>query len=280
MSKGSNSKNTQQKKKQSKSETGKKTSATKKTSDSSSNKRQEKKSKKDTSSSTQQQQPATSILSRIKSYADIQSGKVFKDPSEVQQLLDALPYNTDDLVRCPADAFAAKKVHCFDGALLACACLKGMKYTEYGIIYFNAENDDGHCIVAFRSKDGKCWGGIGKSNFSGIRYRDPVYPSIEILAWSYFDGYFNYYKERTMRSYTKPINIESIFARKQNKHIDWETDQEAVAVVEDELYSAKDVQMVTKVQAKKNLTLVDERSAKAGMLGIDLKGCYGAKDEK
>ena len=29
---------------------------------------------------------------------------------------------------------------------------------------------------------------------------------------------------------------------------------------------------------EKNLTLVDERSATAGMTGIDLKGCYGAKE--
>ena len=273
------------KKKQSKSEI-KTSSAAKKKTETEQEKRKSKQQKqtkkkekqKEATSSTS----SSSIVSRIKSYADIQSGKLFKTPADVQALLDALPYNTDDLVRCPADAIKAGKVHCFDGALLACACLKAMKYKEYGIIYFNADNDDGHCIVAFRAKEGSGggWGAIGKSNFSGIRYRDCVYPSIEILAWSYFDGYFNYVKERTMRSYTKPISIEKIMSRKENKHLNWELDADAVQVIENELYASKEITMVAKSQAKKCLTLVDERSAKAGMLGLDVRGCYGAKDQK
>jgi hypothetical protein len=36
----------------------------------------------------------------------------------------------------------------------------------------------------------------------------PIPPSYEALGLSYFDGYFNQYGKRTMRSFTVPIDLE------------------------------------------------------------------------
>ena len=91
----------------------------------------------------------------------------------MQQLLDELPYNPGD-ARCPSQAFAARTVHCLDGALLAAVALRAMGYPAL-ITFLDAEQDDGHALAVFKSRDGKCFGCVAKSNFSGIRYREPVH---------------------------------------------------------------------------------------------------------
>ncbi len=90
----------------------------------------------------------------------------------MQQLLDEMPYNTGN-ARCPSQAFAACTVHCLDGALLAAVALRAMGYPAL-LTFLDAEQDDGHALAVFKSADGKCYGCVAKSNFSGIRYREPV----------------------------------------------------------------------------------------------------------
>ena len=50
-------------------------------------------------------------------------------------------------------------------------------------------NDDDHVLAVFRHNG--AWGCIAKSNFTVLRFRDPVYRSIRELMMSYFDVYFN-----------------------------------------------------------------------------------------
>ena len=47
------------------------------------------------------------------------------------------------------------------------------------------------------------WGAIAKSNFAGLRYREPVYRSLRELVMSYFEGYINLRGERTLRAYSR-----------------------------------------------------------------------------
>jgi hypothetical protein len=47
------------------------------------------------------------------------------------------------------------------------------------------------------------WGAVAKSNFTGCRYREPVYRSLRELAMSYFNIYFNLRGERTLRRYSR-----------------------------------------------------------------------------
>ncbi len=51
------------------------------------------------------------------------------------------------------------------------------------------------------------WGAIAKSNFSGLRFREPVYRTPRELAMSYFDDYMNLRGERTLRAYSQPLNL-------------------------------------------------------------------------
>jgi len=47
-----------------------------------------------------------------------------------------------------------------------------------------------------------CWGAIGKSNYSGLRFRTPVYRTIRELVMSYFEHYYNPDGEKTLRAYS------------------------------------------------------------------------------
>ena len=57
------------------------------------------------------------------------------------------------------------------------------------IVDMKAFNDDDHVIAVFK-EDGH-WGAVAKSNFTSLRYREPVYRSLRELVMSYFDFYFN-----------------------------------------------------------------------------------------
>ena len=51
------------------------------------------------------------------------------------------------------------------------------------------------------------WGVVAKSNYTGCRYREPVYRSLRELAMSFFNLYFNLRRERTLRTFSRPVNL-------------------------------------------------------------------------
>ena len=61
------------------------------------------------------------------------------------------------------------------------------------------------------------WGAVGKSNFAGLRFREPVHRTLRELAVSYFDVYYNLLGERTLRAYSRPIDLARF------DHLQWMT---------------------------------------------------------
>ena len=51
------------------------------------------------------------------------------------------------------------------------------------------------------------WGAVAKSNFTTLRYREPVYRSLRELVMSYFDFYFNIDGDKSLRSYSRPLDL-------------------------------------------------------------------------
>lgn len=128
----------------------------------------------------------------------------FRKPYHIQQFLDLVPYNPNAECRSPRLVIADQKAHCFEGALFAAAMLRELGYKPL-IIDMMAENDDDHVIAVFKIRD--CWGAIAKSNTTALRYREPVYRSIRELVMSYFDFYFNTLGDKSLRSYSRPVNL-------------------------------------------------------------------------
>jgi len=48
-----------------------------------------------------------------------------------------------------------------------------------------AEHDTDHVIAVYRNRMDGHWGSVAKSNYTGCRYREPVYRSLRELALSY-----------------------------------------------------------------------------------------------
>lgn len=128
-------------------------------------------------------------------------------PEKVQAFLDTIPYSTESIYRCPLRVLRDRLAHCFDGALFAAAALRQIGYPPLILDMIPDSRDDDH-ILALYKKDGH-WGSIAKSNFVGLRSREPIFRNLRELVLSYFEQYFNIEGEKTLRGYTVPLNLKA-----------------------------------------------------------------------
>ena len=129
--------------------------------------------------------------------------KRLSDPDKIQGFLDSIEYNPGYECRSPRWVIKKKKAHCFEGALFAAAALEFIGYPPL-IVDLKAYNDDDHVIAVFKV-DGH-WGSVAKSNFTTLRYREPVYRSLRELVMSYFDFYFNINGDKSKYDITSSLN--------------------------------------------------------------------------
>ena len=74
------------------------------------------------------------------------------------------------------------------------------------LVDLTAVRDDDHVLAVFRRKG--LWGAVAKSNYSGLRSREPVYRTLRELVMSYFEHYYNLRGEKTLRGYSRPVNLD------------------------------------------------------------------------
>jgi hypothetical protein len=125
-------------------------------------------------------------------------------PWKIQEYLDNIEYNSTTESNSPRYVIQKKRAHCFEGALFAAACLEYLGFPPF-VLDLQAVNDDDHVIAVFKVDN--CWGAIAKSNFTTLRYREPVYRSLRELSMSYFDFYFNTLGDKSLRAYSLPHNL-------------------------------------------------------------------------
>ena len=94
--------------------------------------------------------------------------------------------------------------HCMEGALFGAAALAFHGFPPL-LLDLEAVRDDDHVLAVFRERGH--WGAIAKSNYAGLRFREPVYRTLRELAMSYFEHYFNLAGEKTLRAYSRPVNL-------------------------------------------------------------------------
>jgi len=136
--------------------------------------------------------------------AELRKLRSLKDPYGIQRFLDDMPYHLEDTAWSPRRVLQEGTAHCFEGAIFAAAALRANGFPPL-IIDFEAEHDTDHVLALYRVKG--LWGTIAKSNYTGCRYREPVYRSLRELAMSYFNIYFNMRRERTLRTFSRPVNL-------------------------------------------------------------------------
>ncbi|HKA35502.1 MAG TPA: hypothetical protein VKH43_01700 [Thermoanaerobaculia bacterium] len=178
--------------------------------------------------------------------------------SRIQKFLDGLDYDVQGAgCRSARRVLRERKVQCMDGALFAAAALRVQGHPPL-IVDLEAVQDDDHVLAVFR-QNGR-WGAVARSNYSGLRFREPVHPSIESLVLSYFESYFNLRGEKTLRRYSLPLNL-SRFDR-----LRWMTSEEDLWEIPDALY---DIPHRTLLPSRvvRDLSTVDRRLFRAGLVG-------------
>jgi hypothetical protein len=134
--------------------------------------------------------------------------KILKTPNLIQKFLDhELGYNLEPRgATCysPRMVLRHKIAHCMEGAMFAAAALRGIGYPAL-LVDLEAVRDSDHVLAVYQRNG--CWGALAKSNYAGLRGREPVYRSIRELALSYFEHYFNAAGEKTLRNFSRPMNL-------------------------------------------------------------------------
>ncbi|HEY4053058.1 MAG TPA: hypothetical protein VGL74_04910 [Terriglobales bacterium] len=189
--------------------------------------------------------------------AELRKLRSFKNPHGIQRYLDAQPYHLADTAWSPRRVLRENTSHCFEGALFAAAALRANGYTPL-IIDLEAEHDTDHVIAVFKQRGH--WGALGKSNYTGCRYREPVYRTLRELAMSYFEVYFNLRRERSLRTFSNPVNLARF------DRMNWMTTDRPLWFVAEYLFTIRHFPLMTRQMAAR-LHRLDDRSFRAGCLG-------------
>jgi len=100
---------------------------------------------------------------------------------------------------------------------------------------------------------------VAKSNFTGCRFREPVHRSLRELALSYFNIYHNLRGERTLRTFSRPVEMKRFDPQ------NWMTTEKPVWFVAEYLLTIFHYRLLTRAQAKR-LHRVDGRLFRAECL--------------
>jgi hypothetical protein len=190
--------------------------------------------------------------------------KTLNNPYKIQAFLDSIDYNPNYECRSPRWVMKKRSAHCFEGALFAAAALQFIGFTPL-IVDMLAVNDDDHVIAVFRV-DGR-WGAVAKSNFTSLRFREPVYRSLRELIMSYFDFFFNVDGYKSLRSYSRPFDLTMFESR------NWITTDEDLEYIGDKIESLHHYPVVTRKMIK-NLNNASDYMLKAGLLGSRPEGLF------
>lgn len=182
----------------------------------------------------------------------------------IQEFLDSLVYSAESRYRSPRSVLRDREAHCFDGAVFAAMALHRLGYPPL-IVDMDAVRDDDHVIAIFK-RHGR-FGAIAKSNFVGLRYREPVYGSLRELVMSYFESFYNVAYEKTLRTFTRPLNLS------QFDRLHWTVSDSALDAIGDRLNDIQIHKIITPSIAR-SLAKVDRRTYEAGMLGVNKAGLY------
>ncbi len=189
--------------------------------------------------------------------AELRKLRSLKDPDGIQRFLDDMPYHIAETSWSPRRVLRENTAHCFEGAIFAAAALRANGYPPL-IVDFEAEADTDHVIAVYRVKGH--WGAVAKSNYTNCRFREPVYRTLRELAMSYFHIYFNMRRQRSLRTFSRPVNL----ARFDDQQ--WMTTEKPIWFVVYYLFEIHHYTLLTRAMIN-HLHRVDERTFRGELLG-------------
>jgi hypothetical protein len=196
--------------------------------------------------------------------AELSLFKKLDRPIKIQRWLNGIGYDPEYATSSPRLVMRDRKANCFEGALFAAAALRQLGHRPL-LVDIRSWNDDDHVIAVFKERGH--WGAVAKSNYTVLRFREPVYRSVRELVISYFDVYFNPIGQKTMRSYSRPLDL-SRFDRRG-----WMTTGEDLGYIGDSLDDAPHIRVLTPAMVRA-LNPADPSLVRAGLLGSKKSGLF------
>ena len=157
----------------------------------------------------------------------------------------------------PRFVIKTKMAHCMEGAMLAAAALEFHGSKPLLMDLRSESHDYDHVVTVFK-QFGRL-GAISKTNHAVLRYREPVYSSLQELAMSFFHEYFDDDGRKTLREYSKLLDLNHF------NSIAWRTTDRNLLVIADYLDEIKHFKILTTAQIK-NLRKADKIEIAAGKL--------------
>ncbi len=191
-----------------------------------------------------------------------------KNPAGVQRFLDALPYHLASTSWSPRLVLREQTAHCLEGAIFGAAALRVLGHPPL-LWDLEADNDTDHVLALYRQRGH--WGAIATSNYAGCRGREPVYRSLRELAMSYFNDYFNLRGQRSLRRFSRPVDLSRFDQRR------WMTAEGSVWFIAEHLCEIPHAPLL-RPGMESRLARVDARTKAAGLVGHRSKeqGAYSA----
>jgi hypothetical protein len=190
---------------------------------------------------------------------ELRALRALRTPHGIQRALDVMPYHHAPTAWSPRRVLRERRAHCLEGAVFAAAALRVLGYPPL-LLDLEAVQDTDHVLAVYRERGH--WGAIAKSNFTGLRYREPVHRSVRELVMSYFEGYINLRGDRTLRAYSSPVNL----GRFDRGRPGWMTTDGDVWWIAEHLVGVRHHRLLRPGMIQR-LHRVDRRSLSAGLVG-------------
>ncbi|MFI5395163.1 MAG: hypothetical protein ACHQ9S_06475 [Candidatus Binatia bacterium] len=176
----------------------------------------------------------------------------------IQKFLDDIDYDVAGAAcRSPRRVLRERTAQCLDSALFAAAALRLQGHRPL-IMDLEATRDDDHVVAVFQ-RNGH-WGAIARSNYSGLRFREPIFRTLRELALSYFESYCNLRREKTLRRYSVAVDLSRFDDRQ------WMTSEDDLWEIGAHLVHVRHFALLTSAM-ERDLGPVDRRLFEAGKLG-------------
>ncbi|OGQ17352.1 MAG: hypothetical protein A2138_25585 [Deltaproteobacteria bacterium RBG_16_71_12] len=189
--------------------------------------------------------------------SELRALRRLKNPAGVQHFLDALPYHLASTSWSPRLVLREQTAHCLEGAIFGAAGLRVLGYPPL-LWDLEADNDTDHVLALYRRRGH--WGAIATSNYAGCRGREPVYRSLRELAMSYFNDYFNLRGQRSLRRFSRPVDLSRFDHRR------WMTAEGSVWFIAEHLCEITHTPLL-RPGMETRLARVDSRTKAAGLVG-------------
>ena len=183
-------------------------------------------------------------------------------PARIQRFLDEeIAYNQEPggaTCYSPRTVLRTRAAHCMEGAVLAALALRRLGYAPL-LVDLEAVRDSDHVVAVYRVH--RHWGAVAKSDYAGLRSREPVYATIRELAMSYFEHYYNPAGEKTLRAYSRPVNLARF-----DHPLRWMTTLEDVWPIPSHLCEIPHTRILTPAM-ERAMARMDGRLYEAGRVG-------------